>query len=439
MTGKSERLSLTPVLAVNFIGTMGFSIVIPFLVFLVDRFGGNAFVYGLVAATYPAFQFVGSPILGRWSDRYGRRKILMVSQAGTLLSWLIFSVALFIDPVPLLTIESSIVGSFSISGPLLIIGLARALDGLTGGNISVANAYVADVSSEADRNANFGKMGVAANLGMILGPTLAGILGATALKESLPVYAAAAISVAALLIIFIRLPESNPRVARKDCSRAEAGQSLGLEPRCALKVESEKTATTREVLRQPGVLYLLTLYFVILLSFNFFYTAFPIHVSGVLGWTVTDIGIFFAVMSLMLVIVEGPVLARLSKRFSETRLIVVGLAVLAASFVVMTTSATPLIYGAAVLFAIGNGIMWPSIVSVVSKTAAPRFQGAVQGAAGSAGSLASVIGLTLGGIIYGTAGAATFIISGAIAGLACLLAFRLPRRKPLVAGTESVQ
>ena len=85
MAQSSKPVPLAPVLLVNFIGTMGFTIVIPFLVFLVTRFGGNALVYGLVAATYPAFQFVAAPVLGRWSDRYGRRRILLLSEIGTFL------------------------------------------------------------------------------------------------------------------------------------------------------------------------------------------------------------------------------------------------------------------------------------------------------------------------------------------------------------------
>ena len=116
---------------------------LPFLVYLVTRWGGNGFVYGLVGATYSVFQLVGAPILGRWSDRWGRRKILLLSQLGTLVSWAIFVVAFCLPERPLFVVDSSLVGRFSLTLPIVVMFVARACDGLTGGNVSVANAYLA--------------------------------------------------------------------------------------------------------------------------------------------------------------------------------------------------------------------------------------------------------------------------------------------------------
>ena len=427
MTERRTKVSLAPVLLVNFIGTMGFTIVIPFLVFLVTRFGGNALVYGLVAATYPAFQFVAAPVLGRWSDRYGRRRILLLSEAGTLVSWLIFAWALFLPPTEIVAVSSETFGEFTLTLPLLVIFLARAFDGLTGGNISVANAYVADVSSAEDRNRNFGRMGVAANLGMILGPALASVLGVTQYGEVLPVFAAAIIAAVGVVIIAVGLPESKRHAGLPECPRKEKGKVLGQESRdCILSVKAQE-APRREVLANPNVLFMMTLYFTILLSFNFYYTAFPIHAAQGLGWDVSDIGVFFATLSAMIVVVEGPVLSRLSRRFSEPTLIMVGLPILGTNFVVMQSMNVAVLYMGAVLFALGNGLMWPSVVSMVSKVAPDRFQGAVQGMAGSAGSLASIAGLVLGGITYTALGVGTFLICAGIAYGAFFLALRLPR------------
>jgi DHA1 family tetracycline resistance protein-like MFS transporter len=162
--------SLFPILLVNFVGTLGFSIVLPFLVFLVMKFGGDAIVYGLLAATYPAFQLIGSPILGRWSDTFGRKKVLLLSNVGTSVGWILFLFALFLPAEKTFSINIVFIGTFVVIVPLFILFLARAIDGITGGNISVANAYLSDLSSDESRSKNFGKMAISSNLGFILGP-----------------------------------------------------------------------------------------------------------------------------------------------------------------------------------------------------------------------------------------------------------------------------
>ena len=181
MISKEKRTPLFPLLLVNFIGTLGFSIVLPFLVFLVMKFGGNAVVYSLLAATYPAFQLIGAPILGRWSDIYGRKKVLLLSNAGTAIGWILFLVALVVPFEETFSINLISFGTIVVVVPLLFIFLARAIDGITGGNISVANAYLSDISSDENRSKNFGKMAISSNLGFILGPALAGILGRNSL------------------------------------------------------------------------------------------------------------------------------------------------------------------------------------------------------------------------------------------------------------------
>ena len=182
-----KQPSLLPILLVNFVGTLGFSIVLPFLVFLVMKFGGNAVVYGLLAATYPAFQLIGSPILGKWSDIYGRKKVLLLSNVGTAVGWILFLFALFLPTENSFSIHIAFLGTFVVAVPLLIFFVARAIDGITGGNISIANAYLADLSSDTTRSKNFGKMAMSSNLGFILGPALAGILGGTIYGAILPV------------------------------------------------------------------------------------------------------------------------------------------------------------------------------------------------------------------------------------------------------------
>jgi MFS family permease len=154
MASLVKQPSLFPILLVNFVGTLGFSIVLPFLVFLVTKFGGNAIVYGLLAATYPAFQLIGAPVLGRWSDIFGRKKVLLLSNVGTSVGWILFLFALSLPSEKSFSIDIYFLGTFVINIPLLVLFLARAIDGITGGNISIANAYLADLSSDRTRSKN---------------------------------------------------------------------------------------------------------------------------------------------------------------------------------------------------------------------------------------------------------------------------------------------
>ncbi len=114
-----EKISLFPLLLINFVGTLGFSIVLPFLVYLVIDFGGNAIIYGTIAATYPAFQLIGATILGRWSDLYGK-KVLLLSHGDTLAGWVIFLAALFLPTNNLFEVNSTIIGAFAITLPLVV-------------------------------------------------------------------------------------------------------------------------------------------------------------------------------------------------------------------------------------------------------------------------------------------------------------------------------
>ena len=414
-------------LLVHFIGTLGFSIVLPFLVFGVVRLGGNALVYGVVGAAYPALQMIGAPILGRWSDRYGRRRILLLSQAGTLASWVLFAVALALPVVEIASVDAPLLGHFRLTLPLLVILAARALDGLTGGNISVANAYVADISPDEHRSSNFGRMGIASNLGFIVGPALAGLLGGTALGELLPVLAALVVSLVATLLIAFYLPESKPCEPEESATRTTVGRVFGREHRDCFQEQSVDRTTIAEIWAQHNMARTLTLYFVVFLAFNIFYTAFPMRAAADLAWHVTDTGLYFAVLSTMMVVAQGPLLATLSRRFSDPTLIVAGGVILSGNFALLLSSDTTVIYLAAVLFAVGNGIMWPSVLSLLSKLADDRYQGAVQGVAGSAGSLASIAGLLAGGLLFEQLGAATFLFSTALILVACGVALPLLR------------
>jgi MFS family permease len=376
-----QKTPLFPILLVTFIDALGFSIVIPFMVVIVLKLGGHEVVYGLLSATYSFFQLIGSPILGSWSDKFGRKKILLVSEGGTFIAWVIFLIGLLLPNQ-----QTSL---FSI--PLFFIFLGRALDGLTGGNVSVANAYVADISAHEDRKKNFGKMAAASNMGLIFGPLLAGILGATAMGNTLPVIATALTSLVAVFVIYFGIHTDKHT-----------------DKQVIPTVELNRLST---VLKLPYVPYFLILYFLIFLGFNFFYVGFPVYAAGELHWSVLQLGIFFAFLSGMMVLVEGPVLTFLAKRFSGASLVITGSLILCICFILLKFNNIVLIYTGALLFAVGNGIMWPSFIALLSNTGDEHVQGMIQGFAGSAGSLASIIGLISGAFLYHIVGSGLFVIT----------------------------
>ena len=421
--------SLSPILLVNFVGTLGFSIVLPFLVFLVIKLGGNAIVYGLLAATYPAFQLIGSPLLGKWSDIYGRKKVLLLSNVGTAVGWILFLFALFL-PTEKSSIHIALIGPFVVAVPLLILFIARAIDGITGGNVSIANAYLADFSSDTTRSKNFGKMAISSNLGFILGPALAGILGGTIYGATLPVLLALILSLVTIAVIFFMLKESKPKA--EEVLVPEEGtirKVFSQECKECYSTTDTKKSRLQDVFKLKYVPYLLVLYFLIFLGFNIYDAAFPAHAAKDLKWSVTQLGIFYAVLSGIMLFVQGPVLRKALKKFSEEKLVIIGSIILGMNFVLFASNNLISVFGAVILFALGNGLMWPSFMSILSRRAGSKLQGAVQGLAGSFGGLASIFGLIFGGVLYNSIGGATFLISATVIFAVFVMSFRLLKMK----------
>lgn len=394
------------------------------------KFGGDAIVYGLLAAIYPAFQLIGAPLLGRWSDIFGRKKVLLLSNVGTSVGWILFLFALFLPAEKSFTIDIVSIGTFVISVPLLVLFFARAIDGITGGNISIANAYLADLSSDKTRSKNFGKIAISSNLGFILGPALAGILGGTIYGEILPVLAALILSVVTIFVIMFLLKESKPSpeeilVPEEGTIRKVFAQECR-EPYSRSEINKPRFL---DVFKLEYISFLLILYFLIFLGFSIYYAAFPTHAANDLKWSVTQLGIYYAVLSGVMALVQGPILRRALKKFSEEKLVLIGSLILGAGFILFVSNNIVPVSGALILFAVGNGLMWPSFMSILSRRAGSKLQGTVQGVAGSFGGLASIIGLILGGFLYNSIGGATFLISAGIILAIFIMSFRLLNKK----------
>jgi DHA1 family tetracycline resistance protein-like MFS transporter len=185
----------------------------------------------------------------------------------------------------------------------------------------------------------------------------------------------------------------------------------------------------QDVFKLKHISYLLVLYFLIFLGFNIFYAAFPSHAASDLKWSITQLGIFYAILSGIMVFIQGPVLSRALRKFSEEKLVVIGSRILGTNFILLIVSNIYWVYAAVILFAIGNWLMWPSFMSILSKRAGSVLQGSVQGIAGSFGGLASIIGLILGGFLYILIGPITFLISAGVIFVVFVMSFRLLKIK----------
>ena len=415
--------TLAPILAIHFLGTLGFSLVMPFLVFIVTDLGGASWTYGLVGATYSAFQLFGAPLLGRWSDRTGRRPVLVASQLGTLGAWLLLFVGL--------SLPKQVLGELwgaTLSVPLLLVFAARALDGATGGNISVANAYVADLTKAHpdQRDVAFGRMGMAASLGFVLGPAVAGLLGGTSWGPRLPVAVAAAFAGLTTAVIFAALDEPRGRCPEGPPSPGtlEAGLSQQAKP-CHRATEKR---VLREGLKRGPVALILAATFVIFLGFNVFYAALPVHAGAVYAWSAGELGVFFAIMAGLMIFAQGPLLTFASKRLGRRAVFAIGMLFLALALISFQRGPSWLPYAGAACFAIGNGLSWPTFQARVAELAG-EDQGRVQGAVTSASSLASIVGLLVGGTLYPLFGGTLFLLAaGVFAAVLLLTPLWFPRR-----------
>ncbi len=412
-----------PLLLVNFIGALGYSVILPFLVYLITDFGGNAVIYGVIGAVYPLFQFIGAPILGTWSDRVGRKRILLLSQAGTFISWMVFLVAFAMPQKDVLSFTTNSYGVIAFTLPIIVLLIARAFDGLTGGNISVANAYLSDITEGEEREAGYGKMAASMNLGFIIGPVISGVVSSLPNGKLWTVVLSALISFAGIFIIRFMLPETQQKECDEDNKGSFTKRLFNREHKESYHRPGEELPK-ESIFKIPYVPFFIVMYFGIFLAFNFFYASFPMYAAEVMKWTPSTLGIFFTVLSGVMIFVQSIVLPWLTKRVANIWLFIVGNILLIVCFALMTTESLLLTYVAAALFGMGNGISWPSFLGMLSRVGDKKQQGAIQGFAGSAGSLASIIGMLSGGFIYSQLGGQIFYLSAgglliiAIAGLA---------------------
>jgi MFS family permease len=397
-----KRALLTVFLTI-LLDLIGFGMILPFLTFYAKepKFHATPLQIGILFSSYSLAQLLCAPLLGRLSDRVGRRPVLLGSIAGSVLSYVAFA--------------------FAPSYAVLL--LARSLSGVAAANYAIAQAYMADVSSPQERSKAMGLVGAAFGLGFVLGPALGFLLVFSPLAHLGPrlvPLVAAGLSTLNLLIAAAGLPESlSPELRRSAASRG--GSWLGFSDLLA-------------VWRDTPLRGLMVLFFLVMLGFSMMEATLALFCQARFGFGYRETSGLFVFVGIVLVIVQGGLLGRLVRRFGERRLILLGIVLMALGLILLPVG-TKLwfLLVSLLLLAVGNGIHNPSTTGLLSRLAGEEAQGSTIGLSRSFGALARILGPPAGTWIFGAAGAGwPFWSAGALMLIALAVAVDVLRRVTVI-------
>ncbi|MDE1171900.1 MAG: MFS transporter [Verrucomicrobium sp.] len=354
-----RKPTLFTLFLVVFIDLIGFGLIMPLLPYFGRHYGASGAMVGWLFGSFSLMQFLFAPIWGRLSDRIGRRPIMTVSLAGSTASYLILA----------------------FSHQFWLILASRVLAGICAANISVANAYVADITTKENRSRGMGVIGAAFGLGFILGPVLAGVFGRSG--HELPAFIAAGISGLSLVLAIFFLPES---LSKKETAAAKKWDGYFHDWRYASSL--------------PMITSLIAISFLTNLAFSKWETTFALFMQGdtYFGFGIEEVGLLLAYVGLLVAMLQGGLLGRLVKTLGEPVLLKAGLISVAAGLAV-----TPLcaklwqIFVCLTAIGIGLGMLRPVLFGIGSILTPPNTQGLILGVLQGAGSLGRIVGPLLGG------------------------------------------
>jgi DHA1 family tetracycline resistance protein-like MFS transporter len=362
-----------------FLDLLGFGIILPLLPFYVGRMGGSAETVGLLLGCFSLTQLLATPILGRISDRFGRRRVILVSLAGNALSMVAFAFASKLLLLPLLF-------------------ASRIVAGATAGNIAACQAAISDVTRTEDRPTAMGRLGAGINLGVIVGPLLASALSGVGVWA--PPLAAAALAFVDFVAAFFLMPET-----------------LHLRPEPAAPRPSRAESAMRSLGRWP-ILSVLLMYFLTFLCLTNLQVALALLAQFRLAWGPREVAWLFTIFAAASFIVQGVLIGRLARRVGEVALVVLGALCSALGMLLIGEARQPTVLVAGVaLFGMGFGATTPVLISLGSQVAREDARGFVLGILQSSGGLARTFGPLLGGVLFQRVAPSAPFLVGVVAAL----------------------
>ena len=375
---RTRRRVVTFVFITVFLDLIGFGIIIPLLPLYVQTMGGTAQVVGFILSSFSFTQLLATPVLGRLSDRIGRRPVILLSLAGNAASMLIFALATKMTLLPLLF-------------------ASRILAGATAGNLSACQAAIADVTTGDDRAKGMGRLGAAIGLGMVLGP----VLGSTLARFGgwAPPLGAAVMAMADLIAAYFFMPET----------RAKASPDQGPPSRAPKQ-------TLGQVLADRRILMVMCLYFLVFMCITNLQVALALLAKVRLAWGETEVGELFALFGAITLIIQGGLIGKLVHAFGQLNVVIAGCVLTMLGLLVIGSAHHPvtMLVGTA-LMGSGIGVSNPILATLASTYAGEKRRGAVLGFAQSAGGLARTIGPVWGGFLFTRIGPGAPFAGGAIA------------------------
>jgi len=394
MTNQPSRAALPVLLAITFLSAVGMSVVFPVLPFVVQGLVPNtmsvALWVGVLESVYAGCALFAAPVLGSLSDRLGRRPILIVSLIGSALGWLLFG----------------------IGGSLAVLLIARIVDGVTAGDMSVAFAYMADISEPKDRAKRFGLAGAVSGVGFLVGPAIGGLLASV--NVAAPVFLAAGASALTAVIALVALPES---LAAENRTAAEPFKLASLNPFGSMASQ----------LRRPTLRPLLIGFALLSVTLTVLASNFPVFALDVVGWEPIQIGLLLTGVGLVDIIVQGGLLGLMIKTAGERGVVLggmIGVAVSSAAIVaVAVVVPNPIVLVVAGLtFATAEGATTATLQGLLSNAVPGDEQGALAGGVSAIGSAIQLVGPIGAGLLFAQVGpAAPYVVSVIAALLAVVL------------------